>query len=370
MSRCRDFADLAAAYGEGSLSQRNMIINGNMLISQRNGTTATTAIGYTLDMWKILSDNLDELAFEVTQTNDVPATFAGGGGKSLKYQTKTVESALASTENFRISQQIEAQNCHRVLYGTSSAKSVTLSFWVKSSLTGVFAVMLYMEDGGLNIGSTYTISSADTWEYKPITFVGNTSQAISHDNTIGFYVQFWLMAGSSYVTTSNTSWASYAAGRAAYGHAQNGLATTDESTWQLTGVQFEVGEVATDFENESYEDTLRKCQRYFLKIGPNPTSGYTRFQTGHCINSTSQQGVMHFPVSMRAAGTLTSLAAANYVVYHQATVTACSSISLSQGSNDTLSVYTQVSSGLTAGEGCSLLGNNNSTAYIAVDAEL
>ena len=262
MSRCRDFADLAAAYGGGSLSQRNMIINGNMLISQRSGTTATTAIGYTLDRWKILSDNLDELAFEVTQTNDVPATFAGGGGKSLKYQTKTVESALASTENFRISQQIEAQNCHRLLFGTASAKSITLSFWVKSSLTGVFAVMLYMEDGGLNVGSTYTISSADTWEYKTITFVGNTSQAIAHDNTIGFYVQFWLMAGSSYVTTSNTSWASYAAGRAAYGHAQNGLATTDESTWFLTGVQFEVGEVATPFENISFMETLQKCYRY------------------------------------------------------------------------------------------------------------
>ena len=286
MSRCRDFADLAAAYGGGSLSQRNMIIYGNMLVSQRAATAATTAIGYTLDRWKILSDNLDELAFEVTQVNDVPATFAGGGGKSLKYQTKTVESALASDENFRISQQIEAQNCHRVLYGTSSAKSVTLSFWVKSSLTGVFAVMLYMEDGGLNVGSTYTISSADTWEYKTVTFVGNTSQAISHDNTIGFYVQFWLMAGSSYVTTSNTSWASYAAGRAAYGHAQNGLATTDESTWFLTGVQFEVGEVATKFENENYGDTLRKSQRYWQQSYAHGTAAGTATTTGRVIRFT------------------------------------------------------------------------------------
>ena len=368
MSRARDFADLASAYSGGALGNRNIIHNGNMAVHQRGGTI--TANGYSLDRWRILSGNLDNLAFEVTQAADAPATFTGSTGKSLKFQTKTVESALASDEEMRIASLIEAQNCQHLLYGGSSAKKFTVSFWVKSSLTGTFAVMMYMEDGALNIGSTYTISSADTWEHKTVTIVGNTSQAISKDNTIGFYIQWVLFAGSDYTSTDNTSWASYATGRLGYGHAQNGLATTDESTWQLTGVQMEVGEVATEFEHESYGDTLRKCQRYFLKIGPNPTEGYTRFQTGHCINSTSQQGVMHFPVSMRAAGTLTSLAAANYCVYHQATVTACTSISLSQGSNDTLSVYTQVSSGLTAGEGCSLLGNNNTTAYIAVNAEL
>ena len=369
MSRARDFADLASAYSQDSLSKRNMIINGNMAVHQRGGTI-TAGGTYSLDGWRDYRSNLDNHAFEITQAADVPSTFAGSGGKSLKFQTKTVESALAADEEMRIATIIEAQNCQHLLYGGSSAKKFTVSFWVKCSLTGTFAMQIYMEDGTLNIGSTYTISSADTWEHKTITFVGNTSQAISNDNTGGLYVNWVLFAGSDWTSTDNTSWGSYAAARLAYGHAQNGLATTDESTWQLTGVQMEVGEVATEFEHESYGDTLRKCQRYFLKIGPNPTEGYTRFQTGHCINSTSQQGVMHFPVSMRAAGTLTSLAAANYVVYHQATVTACTSISLSQGSNDTLSVYTQVSSGLTAGEGCSLLGNNNTTAYIAVNAEL
>ena len=257
-----------------------------MVISQRNGTTAATAEGYTLDRWQFDVDAMDNLAFEISQTNDVPATFAGGGGKSLKYQTKTVESALASDEFGRFMHKIEAQNCHRLLYGTSSAKSATLSFWVKSSLTGVFAVMLYLEDGGLNIGSTYTISSADTWEYKTITFVGNTSQAITHDNSIGLYVQFILMAGSSYVATDNTSWASYAGGRLAYGHAQNGLATTDESTWQLTGVQFEVGEVATKFENENYGDTLRKCQRYWQQSYAHGTAAGTATTTGRVIRFT------------------------------------------------------------------------------------
>jgi hypothetical protein len=369
MSRCRDFADLAAAYGEGSLSQRNMI-NGNMLISQRKGTTATTAIGYTLDRWKILSDNLDELAFEVTQTNDVPATFAGGGGKSLKYQTKTVESALASTENFRISQQIEAQNCHRLLFGTSSAKSITLSFWVKSSLTGVFAVMLYMEDGGLNVGSTYTISSADTWEYKTVTFVGNTSQAISHDNTIGFYVQFWLMAGSSYVTTSNTSWDTYAAGRAAYGHAQNGLATTDESTWQLTGVQFEIGEVATEFENESYADTLRKCQRYYYVAaeGNDEPLG-----SGVAESATSSSWIMPFPVTMRASPTIEDVEATNYYIsYGGGATDTFDGIKTADMSAKAAYCYNDAglnAGGNTAGRGV-VVSTNNASSKVAFGTEL
>ena len=369
MSRCRDFADLAAAYGEGSLSQRNMIMNGNMLISERTGTTATTAIGYTLDRWKILSDNLDELAFEVTQTNDVPATFAGGGGKSLKYQTKTVESALASTENFRISQQIEAQNCHRVLYGTSSAKSVTLSFWVKSSLTGVFAVMLYMEDGGLNIGSTYTISSADTWEYKTVTFVGNTSQAISHDNTIGFYVQFWLMAGSSYVTTSNTSWDTYAAGRAAYGHAQNGLATTDESTWQLTGVQFEIGEVATPFENENYEETLRKCHRYYI-MHKNTSGDTTYFSHLQAYSTTNIFGhIKDYPATMRTTPSVAQSGTYTGAQADSSNASMATAIgNLVAGADGWGSQGWGSGSGLTAGHYVNVAWQNN--AYLTADAEL
>jgi hypothetical protein len=373
MSRCRDFADLAAAYGEGSLSQRNMIMNGNMLISERTGTTATTAIGYTLDRWKILSDNLDELAFEVTQTNDVPATFAGGGGKSLKYQTKTVESALASTENFRISQQIEAQNCHRVLYGTSSAKSVTLSFWVKSSLTGVFAVMLYMEDGGLNIGSTYTISSADTWEYKTITFVGNTSQAISHDNTIGFYVQFWLMAGSSYVTTSNTSWDTYAAGRAAYGHAQNGLATTDESTWQLTGVQMEVGEVATEFEHEAYGDTLAKCQRYLVRVPCLAgTATYGTVSNGYAYDNNTALTAIPLPVEMRAIPAVTKLGGLR--AFNPANDdTDISGIVVDSTRTNPSNCYidcTTTDTNLTAGEGVIISRDNDADGGVLISAEL
>ena len=307
MSRARDFADLASAYSQDSLSKRNMIINGNMAVHQRGGTI-TAGGTYSLDGWRDYRSNLDNHAFEITQAADVPSTFAGSGGKSLKFQTKTVESALAADEEMRIATIIEAQNCQHLLYGGSSAKKFTVSFWVKCSLTGTFAMQIYMEDGTLNIGSTYTISSADTWEHKTITFVGNTSQAISNDNTGGLYVNWVLFAGSDWTSTDNTSWGSYAAARLAYGHAQNGLATTVESTWQLTGVQFEVGEVATKFENENYGDTLRKCQRYWQQSYAHGTAAGTATTTGRVIRFTdaTQSYAGHwitFREEMRAAPT-------------------------------------------------------------------
>tara|TARA_Y100000593_G_scaffold13025_1_gene24262 strand:+ start:1593 stop:2705 length:1113 start_codon:yes stop_codon:yes gene_type:complete len=370
MSRARDFADLASAYSHDALNNRNMIINGNMLVSQRNGTTAVTAEGYTLDRWQFDVDAMDNLAFEISQTNDVPATFAGGGGKSLKYQTKTVESALASDEFGRFMHKIEAQNCHRLLYGTSSAKSATLSFWVKSSLTGVFAVMLYLEDGGLNIGSTYTISSADTWEHKTITFVGNTSQAITHDNSIGLYVQFILMAGSSYVATDNTSWASYAGGRLAYGHAQNGLATTDESTWQLTGVQFEVGEVATPFENEAYGDTLRKCQRYYYvhSEGNDEPLG-----TGVAEAADLISWYIYPPVTMRTPPSVAENEGTNYYISYGGGATDQFD-GIKTADRSTKAVYCYADSSLnsggnTAGRGV-VVTSHNASSKVALDAEL
>ena len=115
MSRARDFAALASAYSGGALGNRNIIHNGNMAVHHRGGTI--TANGYSLDGWRILSGNLDNLAFEVTQAADVPSTFAGSGGKSLKFQTKTVESALAVDEEMRIATHIESQDCQQLLYG-------------------------------------------------------------------------------------------------------------------------------------------------------------------------------------------------------------------------------------------------------------
>ena len=306
MSRARTFADLATASEAGSLSNRNMIINGNFLVDQRKSGGTHTGLGtYYIDRWQMIdSGNLDDMAIEVSQNDDIPDGI--GDGKSFKYQLKTVESALAADEQVAIAQTIEAQNLARLNYGTSSAKSATLSFYVKSSLTGTFAVSMYQEDGDDIIGSTYTINSADTWERKTITFSGNTSQAFTLDNGIGLVIRWQLWTGSNFTGTTNTSWGSYAAAKLANGHTQNGLGSSDESTWQLAFVQFEVGEVATSFEHESFGDTLARCQRYFYKFLSTDVYGALG-ATGMQINTNSSSGVMFqgtHPVMMRAAPTM------------------------------------------------------------------
>ena len=285
MSRARNFADLASAYSQDALSNRNMVINGNMAISQRKGTTAYTTINsYILDRYKLEHSGLDNLAFEVTQSTTVPDAFHGG--YSLKYQTKTVESAIAADEFLQLVQFFEGQNLQKLCFGTSSAKTMTLSFWVRSSLTGTFGVSVYQYDGDDIIGGTYTINTADTWEYKTMSFVGNTGDAIANDNTQGFKVQWCLGLGSNFTGTANSTWSTYAAAKRWNGHTQSALLTTDESTWYITGIQLECGEVATEFEHEAYGDTLRKCQRYWQQSYAHGTAAGTATTTGRVIRFT------------------------------------------------------------------------------------
>jgi len=253
-------AELAALIGsQSSLSNRNLIINGAMQVAQR-GASATSLNAYgSVDRFKINSTGLDNAAV----TNSQDSTSPDGFANSLKINVTTAETALEANEFLRITQWIEAQNLTHLQYGTSGAKSVTLSFYVRSSLTGTYGVGIYSEDGARNITSTYTINSADTWEYKTITFGGDTGGTINNDNGHGFQTDFFLATGSNWGTTDSTSWGAYANGRLAYGHTANLLASTHN--WYITGVQLEVGEQATPFEHRSYGEELALCQRYFEK---------------------------------------------------------------------------------------------------------
>ena len=370
MSRARDFADLASAYSGGALANRNIVDNGNFAVHQRGGTI--TGLGDTnLDRWKTSdSGNIDNLTIEITQSADTPDGV--GDGYSLKYQTKTEESDVAADEFVRFMQVVEAQDLARLCYGTSSAKSVTLSFWVKSSLTGTFGVSLYQEDGDDIIGSTYAISSADTWEKKTVTFSGNTSQAITIDTGAGFYVQWGLWVGSNFTGTSSSSWGSYANAKLFNGHTQNGLGTTDESTWQLAFVQLELGEVATAFEHISISDNLAKCQRYFWRVEASGNNS-TRFATGQAFATTGGETYHYPPVTMRAIPAVGQTGtASNYAFYEANSTIACSGVpTVSSGRSKYLQVlYTNVSSGLTAGRALSLMANSTTAAYIDFNAEL
>jgi len=313
MSRARTFADLATASESNSLSKRNMIDNGNFAVNQKTSTitcAANSSVGTTLDRWEIDSSATDQLSVEISQSDDVPTEL--GEGYSIKYQTKTVESAtVASDEIVRLIHYIEAQDCQRLGYGTSGTKTTTLSFYVKSSIAGTFSFIIYADDGADIIGSTYTINSADTWERKTITFVGNNLGTIANDTGIGLYLQWNIAAGSNFTGGDNSTWKAYAANLLASGHTQSTHMTVDESTFQLAGCQFELGEVATPFEHINFSDNLAKCQRYYSKSTPYGTApGHGADATTNCVSIDMASNLMRtdrffFPTSMRAAPTVT-----------------------------------------------------------------
>jgi len=296
MSNARDFA--ARVPVDGALSNRNLIINGAMQVAQR-GTSSigvTTSGYYACDRFEYNQSGRDQAIVTVSQASDAPNGFV----KSFKIETTTAETAVDATEYFMARYKIEAQDLQHLKYGTSSAQQLTLSFWVKSSIAATYAVYLYSADGGRIIGSTYTIGTASTWEYKTITFAGDTGGTINDDTGSGLDLAFVLAAGSDMRDTDNTAWSSYAGGKLAYGHtaAANAVITTSGATWQITGVQLEVGDTATPFEHRSYGDELARCQRYYVFVergrgsARGSATGDNQLAYSHCL-----------PVKMRTTPT-------------------------------------------------------------------
>ena len=169
MSKAAELAALIANVNKGSsLAAKNFIINGKFDVAQR-GTSISGIENYTLDRWKIDRQNVDNCAATVIQSTDVPS--GQGFMNALRIDITTAESALAADETLQFEHIIESQNLQSLCHGTSEAKPITLSFWVKSNVTGTYAVSIYHYDGNDMINAQYTISSANTWEYKTMTFV-------------------------------------------------------------------------------------------------------------------------------------------------------------------------------------------------------
>ena len=258
--------DITAAKIAGQINFKNLIINGDMSIAQR-GISSSSLSGYTsCDRFTATNNALDQLAGTLSQISDAPS--GSGLSKSFKFTVTTPETTLEADEYQTIQHRIEGQNLQHLKYNTSSAESLTLSFWVKSSVTGTYATGLYLIDNNRNIGTTYTINSANTWEKKTLTFVGDTSGIIGNDNTEGLRLWFILGAGSTFNNSDNTSWDTYSSGRLGYGTSNN-LLTTSSATWQITGLQLEVGTSASDFEFLPYDVNLQRCKRYFQRIWMN-----------------------------------------------------------------------------------------------------
>jgi hypothetical protein len=249
---------------------RNRIINGDMRIDQRNAgasvTRATTDSGgtFTLDRW-VNNKNSNSKAYTIQRSGTAPVGFTS----SLLFTVTSTDGTTGSAQYNDIRQPIEGFNVSDLMWGTSDAKSVTLSFWVRSSITGTYAVCLVIQGTG-NYPATYTINSANTWEYKAITIPGATSGTWPIDNSRGLDINFDMGIGSGYSTTTNT----WTYGQNVFGGSGvTKLTETNGATFYITGVQLEVGTVATPFERRSYGQELVLCQRYY-EYGTASGSGY------------------------------------------------------------------------------------------------
>jgi len=243
--------------GAGNASSfKNRIINGEMDVVQRYGTTSVSVDGANIvnpDRW--VNTEIGDGAFTAQQVADAPAGFVN----SLRVTTTTVQTG---TLNAVTRQSIEGFNISDLGWGTANAKSVTLSFWVKSSLTGSFGGAIRNDAGDRSYPFSYTINSANTWEYETITIPGDTTGTWLTNNSTGLTV--WFSHGTSSTGTAG-AWVG-ADVRAPAGSVF--IIQTLNATWQITGVQLEVGTVATSFDFRSYGTELALCQRYFEQVGP------------------------------------------------------------------------------------------------------
>jgi len=301
-------AELAALIGgQKALGDKNFIINGDMQCWQRATAATTVTNAYaTVDRYKFTEATSG--AFSSERATDYPT----GTGYSLKLQVTTADTSMASGDYAYVMQPIEAQNLQSLGYGTSSAKTLTLSFWVKSSKTGTYTITLAKPDNtGYNFLHEYAISSANTWEKKSITisptagstsFITSAAGAINNDNGHGLYVFWMLCSGTDLNGGTNNSWST------------NTLhyTTTNQVNWMdstsnnfyLSHAQLEIGEVATPFQHESFGTTLAKCQRYYDQSSVSTGSGPWYLKVSQ-LGDTYGRANIDFQVRMRTSPTVT-----------------------------------------------------------------
>ena len=281
----------------------NFVINGSMQVAQRGSTDLGNSdfVYGAVDRYKIRNSNGG------TVTTTQSTTSPDGFGSSLKMDVTGADTSITGSETTYVCQFIEAQNLQDISYGTSSAKTLTVSFYVRSNKTGTYAFRVQNADNSYKqIGFNYTINVADTWERKTFTFTGDTAvaSAIDNDNGTGLELYWVLAAGSTYTSGSvPTSHTAYANGDFAAGQTVNIMDNTSNE-WYLTGVKLEISPTATAFVHRSITDEIALCQRYLFKnIGE---SGELGCNYGKAYSSSEMFAAVRFPTAMRATPTVTA----------------------------------------------------------------
>ena len=341
-----------------SQSGKNLIINGNMLIAQR-GTDAVVPTDFPVDRFKIVSNQAGK--FTAQQSTDVPS---GAGFKNSIVLTSSSAYSEASGDYFLLQHRFEGNNVEHLQYGSANAKTVTVSFWAKSSLTGTFAGAL--RDGGSYSTSyifEYTISSANTWEYKTVTISGATSGTWLTGTSVGAELSFALGGGSDFDGTAG-AWQST---NDFITSSANRLVNTNGATLYITGVQMEAGTTATDFENLQYGQQMQLCQRYFYSLGG--TAAYEFMAHGMFVGTVNTLLRAELPVKMRSAPTLGSTG--TFLTKTGNANLACASFSVDQAATQTFSFSATISGGSsTIGYATLMFANNSTAARLTFSSEL
>jgi hypothetical protein len=320
--------------------RRNLLYNGAMQVAQRgtSNASANSLAYYTADRWQTAISNVGGWTQSIE--NDAPT--GSGFRKSLKMLC-TSSFSPASSDYLFLRQKLEGQDLQHIKKGTSSAEQLTVSFWIKSNVTGTYILALIDEDNNRHVSKSYSVSTSGTWEKKTITFSADTTGVLDNDNGHSFNVDFWIGAGTVFTSgTLATSWESLVNANRAVG--QVNLAAATNNYWQVTGVQLEVGDKATPFEHRSFGEELALCKRYF-----ETSYAYgTAFGTDQAAFPAVVQQVPFYAAlgqtdgwgGMRAVYTVTKRAAPSVAVYRADGV--LGSIQIVYGSTPSSTFFTPI----------------------------
>jgi len=350
---------------ENKINFRNIIINGDMSIAQR----ATSAASLTGSSYETVDRFKQEISSMGTWTQSQSTTVPSGQGfaTSLKMDCTTADASPAASDYIFITQKIEGQNLQYLKKGTSSAESTTLSFWVRSNKTGTYIARLRDADNTRSTSKSYTISSADTWEKKTITFDGDTTGTLNNDNGTSLQLYFYLGAGSDYTSgTLATSWEANTNANNAVG--QVNLADSTSNEWYVTGVQLEAGTSASDFEFLPFDINLARCQRYYYLHAEGNAKSLGR---GGYYSSSQVEYSLFPPVLLRANPSLEIVTGTDYyVVYRNGGADSFNSFSLNtESTKEAVSMLNNSQVSGTAGHAAHFVTNNGSSK-IALSSEL
>ena len=352
----------AMAFADGPLAgTRNRIINGDMRIDQRNAGAAVTintgADTYTLD--RFIAGAFGGGAFTVQRSTTAPTGFTN----SLLATVTTVDSSIAAGDFYSIHHRIEGNNVSDLCFGTASAKQFTVSFWVRSSVTGTYSLALGNNANNRWIIKTFSIAAANTFEYKTLTFTADTSGTWETGTSTGLWLWWSLGSGTTYQGTADAWTGSTILTTSA---ATNWISNSG-ATFYITGVQLEAGSVATPFERRSYGQELALCQRYYYA---HVRGGSLNWGVGTYYSSTLIATHIYFPVSMRSTPALDYVPGTSYYgAFSLGTLDSFDAMGIARAQVNGAGIDTSTGTSGTAGAGC-ILQTSNANAFIAFTSEL